>query len=130
MHLLQMEELIPLIAVIDVAAMSLIQTLDISPRQAQAVAIAPDGTVLVADYTNSQIHVLLMNLSTGLLTDLSTAISVGSGPLNVTIGPDGQTALVANVNSTSVDVLQITAPGVSYIDRISSKRIECSINSI
>ncbi len=100
-----------LIAVIDVSAMSLIQTLDITTREAQAVAIGPDGTVLVADYANSQIHVLLLNLSTGLLTDLATAIAVGLGPANVAISPDGQTALVANINSTSVDVLQIIAPG-------------------
>ena len=101
----------PLVAVVDVAAISLIQNLDITPRQAHATDVSPDGTVLVADYNNNQIHVLSMNLSTGLLTDLSTAISVSPGPLNVTIGPDGQTVLVANVNSNSIDVLQITAPG-------------------
>ncbi len=99
------------IAVIDVSAQSLIQTLNISPRYAQAVAIAPNGTVLIADASNNQIHVLIMNLSTGLLADLATAITVGSGPTNVSISQDGQTALVANWGSTSVNVLQITAPG-------------------
>ena len=100
-----------LIAVVDVSAMSLIQTLDISPRDAQAVAIGRDGTVLLADALNNQVHVLLTNLSTGLLTDPATAISVDLAPINIAISPDGQTALVANFSSSSVNVLQITAPG-------------------
>ncbi len=99
------------IGVIDVATRTLIQTLDISPRSAEAVAVGPDGTVLVADYLNSQIHVFVMNPTTGLLTDPATAIAVEIGPLNISISPDGQTAISANINSTSINTFQISAPG-------------------
>ena len=99
------------IAVINVGAMSLIQTLDVAPKEVIAVDIAPNGTVLVADYTNNQVHVLTMNLTTGVLTDLAIAIAVSPGPLNIAIGPDGQTVLVGNISSTSVNVLRINAPG-------------------
>ncbi|MBE0570826.1 MAG: hypothetical protein IH618_04705, partial [Ignavibacteriaceae bacterium] len=100
------------VVVIDVATQSIIQTLVISPRYAQAVTIAPNGTVLLADYFNSQLHVLTMNLSTGILTDLAVAIPVLPGPLNISIGPDGQTVLVANADALIMDVLLITSPGV------------------
>ncbi len=98
------------IAVIDVNNRTLIQTLDISPRNAQSVAISGDGTVLVTDYNGNQVHVLLINTTTGVITDLNNAISVTQGPINISISPDGGTALVASY-SGSIEVLQILNPG-------------------
>ena len=57
---------------------------------------------------------LLLNLTTGLLADLSTAIS-SVEPVNISISSDGQTAIVANISSTSVDVLR---PGENDFARL------------
>jgi DNA-binding beta-propeller fold protein YncE len=99
------------LAVIDVLNRSLIQSLNISPRNAQAVEIAPGGTVLIADYYNSKIHTMLLNLSNGTLTDLNSFIEVGSEPTNITVSPDGQIAIVANIGANSLSILKIISPG-------------------
>ena len=84
---------------------------------AQAVAIAADGrTVIVADYFQRAIHVLLFDPTTGGLayqqtvelwkygTDETAAFPFPYLPVNVAISPDGSTVLVANVyRSTSLN---------------------------
>lgn len=98
----------------------------------QAVAIAPDNrTVLFADYLGGQIHYGLINatkdgfeslqsipLCTEPLVDddmdpLTPPVcqAFKGWPVNVTISPDGATALVANAFCGAVWVLHITGPG-------------------
>jgi DNA-binding beta-propeller fold protein YncE len=99
------------LAVIDVVNRSLIQSINISPRNAQAVDIGADGTVLIADFYDSKIHTMLLNLSNGILTDLNSFIEVGIEPINISTSPDGQTAIVANIGGNSLSVLRINSPG-------------------
>ena len=81
---------------------------------ANAVAIAADGrTVIVADYSQRAIHVLLFDPTTGGLayqqtvelwkygTDENAAFPFQYSPVNVAISPDGSTVLVASVNRSA-----------------------------
>ncbi|PKO16134.1 MAG: hypothetical protein CVU39_08900 [Chloroflexi bacterium HGW-Chloroflexi-10] len=113
---------------------------------ANAVDIAPDGTVIVADYFNGSIHTLLLEEDGKLtftgthryyLTDEGEITHTFSAdielmrPVNVAIAPDGQTVLVSNVGTYTdttqeqytkqyeVGVFQITTPGeVEYVDSV------------
>lgn len=100
---------------------------------AQAVAIARDGrTVLLVDYLGGKVHVVLLDPISGELslqqsvtltrygTDPSDPTPWIYWPVNVTISPDGRTALVATTfpsNDVTVDeggnlaVLYIDQPG-------------------
>ena len=75
-----------------------------------AVAIAPDNqTWVAADYDSYLIFYGTYSLGGGFI--LTGSLPTPS-PLNVTISPDGQTVLVANVESASVSAFSITGPGV------------------
>jgi hypothetical protein len=126
----------PRIAVIDVRNRTLVEEYvdpDTNPdpdieeyaHHFQAVAVAADGkTVLTVDYFNQEVNTLTID-DAGHLTYVGN-IDVSNGgtlwPVNVSISPDGKTAIVAVVASAdapavSADnmrfpVLQITAPGV------------------
>lgn len=123
----------PMIAVIDVENRTLVEEYtspDINPdptieeyNHFQAVAVAADGeTVLTVDYFVGQLHVFTIN-DTGNLTFVES-IDISSGgtlyPVNVSISPDGQTAIVSSVSfdetSMRFPVLQITAPGVVQLN--------------
>ncbi|MGC8724857.1 MAG: WD40 repeat domain-containing protein [Acidobacteriota bacterium] len=74
-----------------------------------AIAIAPDNqTWVAADYESGLIFYGTYSLGGGFI--LTGSLSTPS-PLNVTISPDGQTALVANVDYASVSAFSITGPG-------------------
>ncbi|MDD2321848.1 MAG: hypothetical protein PHO83_17525, partial [Geobacteraceae bacterium] len=84
-----------------------------------AVAVAADGaTVLTVDYFSGNLNVLTID-DAGHLTFVET-IDVSNGstilPVNVSISPDGTTAIVAAVAADAASmrfpVLEITAPGV------------------
>lgn len=129
----------PRIAVIDVNKAALVEEytspdLDPDPNNTNydayfnAIDVAADGkTVLAADYFSGMVHTLTIN-NAGHLTFVGT-IDVTNGdtlrPVNVTIAPNGKTAVVAVVasdpdtNDTVLTadymrfpVLKITAPGV------------------
>lgn len=129
----------PRIAVIDVKNAVLVEEytspdLDPDPVNTSydtyfnAIAVAADGkTVLAADYFTGKVHTLTIN-DAGHLTFVGS-IDVTNGdtlrPVNVTIAPNGKTALVAVVASDPditdtllaadhmrFPVLEITAPGV------------------
>ncbi len=84
-------------------------------RYGNAIDIAPDGrTVIVADYFQGALHVLLFDPATGALsfqqtewlwkygTDQTAAFPVLYRPVNVTISPDGRTVMAVNcVRSTN-----------------------------
>jgi hypothetical protein len=77
---------------------------------AQGIAIAPDNqTVIVCDRYYGRIIFGVFNPATGFTS--TTALATGAFPINVSIDPDGQTVVIGS-QSTTVDVFQITAPGV------------------
>lgn len=85
---------------------------------ANAVAIAPDNTtVLFADYVSSRItYGTLNSTKTGWQSKssfiLSNDVSGIGRPVNVTISPDGRTALVADGSTNNlINVLQISTTG-------------------
>ncbi|MEN6409793.1 MAG: hypothetical protein ABFD44_08795 [Anaerolineaceae bacterium] len=113
---------------------------------ANAVAVAPDGTVMVADYFNGAIHTFLMGDYGGLTYtgthryyispngDVSLTPKTdykAMRPVNVSIAPDGKTVLVSDVlnyadtnlpqytNQFGVGVYKITNPGkMEYVNVI------------
>ncbi|MGB9006324.1 MAG: YncE family protein [Candidatus Aminicenantales bacterium] len=92
---------------------------------AQAVDIAPNGTVIICDVSSNRIiYGRINNSYTGLVSE--GELSSPENPTNVSISPDGTTALVANVWKRRAGVFQITGPGTvvpgvpSYIDLTSS----------
>lgn len=122
----------PRIAVLDVENRTLVEEYtspDIDPdpdvvdydTYFNAVAVAADGeTVLTVDYFSGNLSVLTID-DAGHLTFVET-IDVSNGttisPVNVSISPDGTTAIVAaeaddyTAASMRFPVLEITAPGV------------------
>ena len=79
---------------------------------AQAVAVAADGeTVIVIDTDRDQVHVLRLNPEDGTLIYAGQRLRTGDVPINVTISPNGRTALVANFWDDTVTVLRIDGPG-------------------
>ncbi|MHC1696615.1 MAG: YncE family protein [Geobacteraceae bacterium] len=129
----------PRIAVIDVKNAVLVEEytspdLDPDPVNTSydtyfnSIAVAADGkTVLAADYFTGKVHTLTIN-DAGHLTFVGSIDVTNGGtlrPVNVTIAPNGKTALVAVVASDPditdtllpadhmrFPVLEITAPGV------------------
>ncbi len=90
--------------------------------QAQAVEIAPDGTVIVADYWNGAIHTLLLD-EQGRLNALNTYTLTHSElpashpqyrvlPVNLGLSPDGQTLIVCDSMTTTVVTFRLVSPGV------------------
>jgi len=87
-------------------------TVTSSNLYANGVAIGNDNsTVIVADYFISRIVFGRVNATfSGLISESNLACD--SGPINITISPDGNTVLTTNWTNTRIGVFQITAPGV------------------
>jgi hypothetical protein len=106
---------------INIATKTIVSTLNL-PVSAQGITVTRNGLVLVNAYNNvSTIRVISLS-STGVLTDTGTTVNGGgNGALNVTPSPNGKLALVANVDSGSVGVLQIADDGtVSLVKSVPS----------
>jgi hypothetical protein len=105
------------LASVNVATRTLVEARGLGSNVAQAVAIAPDGTVIVADYWHGQVHTLTIDGS-GNLTPVtsyvlpSTPAQALPWPVNVGVAPDGQTVIVCYAQDDSVGVYQITSPGI------------------
>lgn len=110
------------IASINILSATLVYTADLGSAQAQAVEIAPDGTVIVAGYLNRAVHTLLLD-QMGVLTYANTytytypgyAITDTNGlpyPINIGLAPDGQTIIVCSTSTSTIGVYRIVAPGV------------------
>ena len=102
---------------VNIATRTLVEARDLGPNVAQAVAIAPDGTVIVADYWYGLVHTLTIDGS-GNLTPVtsyvlpSTPAQALPWPVNVGVAPDGQTVIVCYARDDSVGVYQVTSPGI------------------
>ena len=112
-----------IVASIDIMSATLVYTANLGAGQAQAVAIAPDGTVIVADYWNRAIHTLLLEDMGVVITNVNTYTYTYPGyvitdtegwprPINVGLAPDGQTVIVCDATTSTIGVYQILSPGV------------------
>jgi hypothetical protein len=111
------------VAAINTLSATLVYTADLGDTQAQAVAIAPDGTVLLADYWNQAVHSIRLDDMLGGITSTHTYTAPYPGvaltdtanlprPVNVGVAPDGQTVIVCSAISGTVDIFRIVSPGV------------------
>lgn len=116
----------PRLAFIDLETFTVNGNFYTGDRYANAVAIAPNGTVLFADYFGGYIHYGKINDKKNGLTDMGSIFlcdgTVKDGdnctnpdvlgrPVNVSISPNGKTALVALPTTGIVPVLEIKGPG-------------------
>jgi len=110
----------PYIGVIDVPSRSLAYTVTLSSGDANAVDVAPDGTVIVADYFRGYLHTLYPDASgiltqTGsysyaLTTDGAVVLADGPGALAAAAGPVDRGLVVAGASSTAdVSVADVSA---------------------
>jgi DNA-binding beta-propeller fold protein YncE len=87
------------IAVIDVAGRYVVNNQNFKNVYSNAVAIAPDGqTVLTADYFAGKINLFTFDGETGMLTHVGTKLVLPSRPVNVSISPDGKTAIAVSAS--------------------------------
>ncbi|MFZ6029424.1 MAG: PKD domain-containing protein [Chloroflexota bacterium] len=110
---------------IDIAAAAIVDVFtSTTGLYAQAVEIAPDGTVVVVAYFSGvgNLHTLLLD-DLGQLTHANSytvtypgfAITDTDGlayPVNLGIAPDGETVILCDAHTSTVPVYQIVAPGV------------------
>jgi len=86
------------------------------PGYLNAVAVAPNGTVLGADYFQGMIHVMTID-DYGQITWVKSinerpySQGFGARPVNIEISPDGQTAITAIAGDTVAEVLWIQGKG-------------------
>lgn len=126
-----------LIVTLDVLSHTPVYTLDlsvISPTlYAQAVDIAPDGTVIFVDYWQRTIGSALLDESGQLTFTGAYTYSVGGvlpAPVNVYVAPDDHTIIVCNAFTTTLGVFEIQAPGViSFTDVVTGLSHEITTTS-
>jgi DNA-binding beta-propeller fold protein YncE len=115
------------LASIDIATRTLVEVEDLGTNYANAVDVAPDGTVIVADYSSMKVHTLTIDSSGNLAPahsyDIPTVTKdgtlIGPRPVNVAVAPDGQTVLVLTCQNDFVTVYRITGPGnLDYVGRV------------
>jgi DNA-binding beta-propeller fold protein YncE len=112
-----------LVASVDILSRTLVYTSDLAPGMAQAVDVAPNGTVIVADYLGGSVATMVIDAS-GHLTPVEAYTDMYGGelpwPINVGVAPDGETVIVAYAFTDAVGIYQITAPGIlSYTGAVS-----------
>ena len=117
----------PRLASIHIPTRKLVETEDLGNNYANAVAIAPNGTVIVADYFSAALHTLTID-GAGNLTPVASypfpVITIEGTdfqdmPVNVAVACDGQTVLVMAVSVNWVSVFRITGPGtLAYTGRV------------
>jgi DNA-binding beta-propeller fold protein YncE len=91
------------IAVLNIATRRVASVFNIPGEYFNAVAVSPDGqTVLGADYFKGGINVLKMNPATGGLTYVKFMSVLPYRPVNISISPDGRTALASNFGQYTV----------------------------
>ncbi|AKG90992.1 Lactonase, 7-bladed beta-propeller [Geoglobus ahangari] len=97
-------------AVVDLNAMTLNATYSLQNDYMNAIAIAPDNTVIIVSYLTDKIIYGMFDPNVGIAS--VNTMQTEDGPVNVEISPDGKTVLVANYESGgNMSVYAITAPG-------------------
>lgn len=114
----------PNVASIDINAGTVITAMNISPLNANAVDVAPDGTVVMVSYVDKQLYSTRIDESGYLSPAIPYTYTIPGGegrPVNVAIAPDGLTVIVCEVAPShdplsspvsSAATYKITAPGV------------------
>jgi hypothetical protein len=113
----------PRVASINVPSATLVYTAELGSRYANAVVVAPDGTVIVADYFNPAVHTLLLDEMGVVITNGNTYTNSYPGfattdtagmlrAVNLGLAPDGQTVIVCDATTSTVGIYRIVAPGV------------------
>jgi hypothetical protein len=104
-----------LIASIDILSPSLVYTANLGMRDAQAVEVAANGTVIAANYLGGTVETLLIS-ATGELTHTNTYTNLIDGespwPINVGLAPDGETVIVTYAFTDAVGIYRVIGPGV------------------
>lgn len=99
------------LAVVDVPNRKLIKIYNLGMRMAQAIAITPDGAnVLLADYWGGFIHRYTFSAD-GVLTHAQSRNVLPAWPANITISPDGKTAIAVDGFRSSTPVFALSASG-------------------
>lgn len=99
------------IAVVDLTARKLIKIKNLGARSAQAVEITPDGkNVLAADYWAGKLHRYTFS-EEGVLTHAQSVNILPCWPTNVTVSPDGKTAIVVCGHRCSAPIFTIDPSG-------------------
>jgi DNA-binding beta-propeller fold protein YncE len=117
------------ISSINIATRTLIEEANLTDTGvfANAVTVAPDGTVICADYFQGMLQTFTVDGFGHLTTRFTYNISrfttdnfnFTDRPVNVAVAPDGQTVLLMTTTSPYVTVYQITSPGtLTYIGRV------------
>lgn len=103
------------VASVDVTNRTVVTSLsDVQSQAVEVIPNNPDNLVLTADQLGNVIHALTLGAGCAL-TDTGTAVpTTGTGPTNITALPNGQRALVSNLDGT-IDVLGISGSTVSVI---------------
>ena len=83
--------------------------LDIAPNRRFLYAIGE--TSAVGDRPGGAVAAFAIDQQTGALTHINTESTIGSGPCHISIGREGQYALVANYGGGSVAILPIREDG-------------------
>jgi DNA-binding beta-propeller fold protein YncE len=86
------------IAVVDIAGQYLVNNQNFGNIYSNAIAISPDGqNVLTADYFTGRISLFTID-EDGILTHVQTQNVLPARPVNVSISPDGKTAIGVSAN--------------------------------
>jgi len=114
----------PFVAIIDLKTFTLTNVIDLGSMSAQAVDISRKNIVILADYWGGMVHYGKLNkMRTGFESLRSIALCAGAPdnqtdcegplgwPINVTISPNGRTALIANAWGGVLFVFEITKKG-------------------
>jgi DNA-binding beta-propeller fold protein YncE len=97
----------PYIGVVDIATRMLINVKNLGSLHAQAIAITPDGQlVLVIDYWGGEVHSYTLDAN-GILTFKETQIILPAWPINIAISPDGKTVIVVDAYRSTCPVFSI-----------------------
>jgi len=102
------------ILVVDITTMTIAGGANCGGGDAQAIAVSPDGeTVLAADYLGGALHVFKMDPDTGMLMRQYSIYEgiLPAWPVNVTISPDGRTAVMVTAFRAYAITLRIDGPG-------------------
>ncbi len=105
------------IGIIDLYSRTLVQNIDLAPRELQAVAVSPSGLVLGADYEINKIHMFQIDLSTGEFTDLHSSIDIATGPNNIAFNNNGEYAIITSPGANKISLLKIE--GANQISMVS-----------
>jgi DNA-binding beta-propeller fold protein YncE len=108
------------IAVVDIPNRQFIHNNNLGWRDAQAIDITPDGeTVVVVDYFGGWIHAYTLR-SDGILLHKKSISVLPFWPINITISPDGRTAIATDAFSSHCLVFFFDSAGELHYQGVSS----------